>query len=184
MSRRRNSRADGGFVQVTRQLTRSPACESLSARAGWLLMGLMDVYGGNDNRVAMSRREAMAWIKSGERQVAEAFAELESKGLIRSYQRGGFSRKVRHASVWTLTMFGRGGQKATLDFLDWQPDCKIPEAAKSPEHGCRIDTNTGVPQTPMTRPIGVPQNTRQADSWVSPRHQYGCPPDTTYRSTI
>ena len=57
-----------------------------------------------------------------ENKTAEAFAELEAKGLIRCHERGGFSRKIRHASVWTLTMFGRGGQKATLDFREWRPD--------------------------------------------------------------
>jgi hypothetical protein len=121
VSRRKKYRADGGFVMVTRQLTRSAAYRSLTPRAGWLLHGLMDRYQGDDNRVSMSTREAATWLKSGLHQVAKAFDELEDKGFIRCHERGGFTRKVRHATTWTLTMYGRAGQKGTLDFLSWRP---------------------------------------------------------------
>jgi hypothetical protein len=121
MSRRRKTRQDGGFYMVARLMTHSAAYQSLSPRAGWLLHGLMDRYQGTDNRVAMSRDEARALLKSGPHQAAVAFDELQAKGFIRCHERGGFSRKVAHATVWALTMFGRNGQKATLDFLSWQP---------------------------------------------------------------
>jgi hypothetical protein len=121
MSKRKKSRTDGGFVMMSRQMTRSTAFRSLSPRAGWLLVGLMDRYNGNDNRVPMSTREAATWLKTGFHQAGDAFAELGGKGFVRCYQRGDFRQKVREATVWTLTMFGRGGQKATLDFLEWRP---------------------------------------------------------------
>jgi DNA-binding XRE family transcriptional regulator len=145
MSRRKKSRTDGGFVMVSRQMTRSAAFRSLSPRAGWLLVGLMDRYGGNDNRVPMSMREAATWLKTGLHQAADAFSELESRGFVRCHERGGFTRKVRHATVWTLTMFGRGGQKATLDFLEWQPaDSKTKFETRLPrrqQYGCRLGNN-------------------------------------------
>jgi hypothetical protein len=147
MSRRKKSRTDGGFVMVSRQMTRSAAFPSLSPRAGWLLVGLMDRYDGNDNRVPMSLREAATWLKTGLHQAAEAFAELEAKGFVRCHQRGGFTRKVRHATVWTLTMFGRSGQKATLDFLNWCPpsqdsDSKTRLPARH-QHGSQNGINEG-----------------------------------------
>ena len=40
MSKRRKTRHDGGFVMVARMMTRTPAYQSLSPRAGWLLCGL------------------------------------------------------------------------------------------------------------------------------------------------
>jgi len=146
-SKRKKYRADGGFVQLTRQVTRSSAFRSLSSRAVALLIDLMDRYYGQDNRVSMSRREAAEWLKTGSHQVADAFAELERKGFIRCYERGGFTRKVRHATVWTLTMFGRGGQKATLDFLCWAPE--------DSKCGCRAGTNTGARAAPMRAPVGA-----------------------------
>jgi hypothetical protein len=103
MRRRKKNRTDGGFIMVSRQMTRSAAFRSLTPRGMALLVGLMDRYLGDDNRVALSTRDAAKWLKSGLHQVAEAFAELEAKGFIRCHERGGFTRKVRHATTWTLT---------------------------------------------------------------------------------
>jgi hypothetical protein len=159
MSRRKKYRTDGGFVMVSRQMTRSAAYRSLSPRAGWLLHGLMDHYEGSDNRIAMSRREGEAWLKTGSHKVAAAFAELQEKGFILCHERGGFSRKIRHATVWTLTMFGRGGQKATLGFLSWQGQSLVTglESRKPQKsnHGCQRATNTGANAPPMDPPIGA-----------------------------
>jgi hypothetical protein len=177
MSRRKKHRADGGFYMTTRQMTRSAAYRSLSPRAGWLLHGLMDLYMGDDNRVAMSVREAGAWLKSGFHQATAAFTELQDKGFIRCYERGGFSRKVAHATVWTLTMFGRGGQKATLDFLSWQP-------AENPKRGCHPG-NSAVANTATVR-----GSTVAAPATDSPIYgcQYGnstvATPATLIESTI
>jgi hypothetical protein len=188
MSRRRKRRADGGFVMVSRQLTRSAAFLSLRPPAVALLLGLMDRYDGDDNRVPMSRREAERWLKSGSYQVAAAFHELEAKGLVRCHQAGGFTCKVRIATVWELTMYGRHGQPATLDFLKWQgqplTERKTQTQSRKKKYGCPVDTNTGVPSTPMDRATGVPST---PDS-----ETYGCPVDTNtgvpstplYRSTI
>jgi DNA-binding XRE family transcriptional regulator len=170
MSRRRKTRHDGGFVMVARMMTRSAAYRSLSPRAGWLLHGLMDRYTGTDNRVAMSRRDAEAWLKSGPHKAMLAFDELEDKGFIRLHERGGFTRKVRHASVWGLTMFGRNGAKATLDFRLWQGQPLVTDRearkAKKSNHGYQRATNTGIDAPPMDALIGADAPP------VTP--QYGC----------
>jgi transcriptional regulator with XRE-family HTH domain len=156
---RRKRRLDGGFYQVARLMTRSAAYRSLTPRAGWLLHRLMDEYAGEDNRVSLSRRDAEAWLKSGPHKAALAFDELEDKGFIRLHERGGFTRKVRHATVWTLTMFGRNGQKATLDFLGWQGQPLGPKRqTRKPQktnHGFRRATNTGIDAPPMDGLIGT-----------------------------
>jgi hypothetical protein len=101
----------------------------------------MNAYNGEDNRVAMSSRSAAAWLKSGLHQAVDAFAELEDKGFVRCYERGGFVRKVRHATTWTLTMFGRNGQKATLDFLAWQESDSKTRVPRRQQYGCRGGNN-------------------------------------------
>lgn len=195
MSRRKRHRADGGFVLLSRQVTRSAAFCSLSPRAVALLIALMDRYEGHDNRVSMSRDEAAAWLKSGTHQAAEAFAELEAKGFIRCHERGGFTRKVPHATIWALTMYGRGGQKATLDFLSWHSDgtsknkTRVPlrhkygyqvgtrdgttgakTAPARPFHGCQYNTSAGADTAQLIESTieGRAQNADTAPLAISP----------------
>jgi hypothetical protein len=176
MRRRKKSRADGGFVLLSRQVTRSAAFCSLSPRAVALLVALMDHYEGQDNRVPMSRDEAVAWLKSGTHQAAQAFAELEAKGFVRCHERGGFTRKVAHATTWTLTMYGRGGQKATLDFLSWHSDGTSKNKTRVPirhKYGCQYDTRDGA--------TGANTAPARHVSRVPIRHKCGCQYGTAYR---
>ena len=89
----------------------------------------------------MSRRDAMTWLQRRAqtrppRRSRELGGSRASSAAL--YERGGFVRKVRHATVWTLTMYGRSGQRKRRSIsVDWRL------GSGNLNHGTRRKTNTG-----------------------------------------
>ncbi|UEX78621.1 hypothetical protein [Sediminicurvatus halobius] len=119
MSKKRRAEA---HVRLYRHELECEAYRSLSTDARALLVEFRALYDGRENRVHMSIREAMRRLGVGRWRAEKALYELSDRGFIRLMEPGGFSRKVRHATVYALTnepLEDRDGATAPKDFMRW-----------------------------------------------------------------
>lgn len=111
---------DTAHVRLHSYLLKCAAWRSLSvcARAG-----LVEIYalyhGGNNGDLFMSERELGRRLAVDRRTARKALADLADRGFIAVTERGGFSRKVRHATSWRLTEHVCDGRLPTKDFMRW-----------------------------------------------------------------
>lgn len=102
----------------------SPAYQSLNNDSRALLVEFRSLYSGRENRIYMSTREAMRRINVGQYKAERAIGELLDRGFLLVLEKGSFSRKGRHATVYALTnepITQRDGDTAPKDFMRWQP---------------------------------------------------------------
>lgn len=110
-------------VRLYRHELECAAYRSLSTDARALLIEFRALYDGRENRVHLSVREAMRRLGVGRWRAEKALHELSDRGFIRLMEPGGFSRKVRHATVYALTnepLEDRDGAVAPKDFMRWR----------------------------------------------------------------
>ena len=120
MARKRRSEA---YVRFFRHELECPAFRSLSPDARALLVEFRALFDGRRNRIYMSVRQTMQRIGVGQRRAQRALSDLVEKGWIRLIEPGGFSRKVRHATVFALTnepLEDRDGATAPKDYMRWR----------------------------------------------------------------
>lgn len=116
------SAADVKHVRLHRWVMESAAWRSLSIGARALLPELYLLYnGGNNGELFLSTRDAGRRLGVSKSSASRLFMELESRGFIRARQRGAFSLKVRHATIWILAEFEHASQPPTMDFMRWRP---------------------------------------------------------------
>ena len=126
MSRRTNAkgRSTGGekHVRLHRYLLRSPAYRSLNCYARCALVELYDLYNGDNNGdLFMSVRSMAQRLGIANGTAGRALDDLVDRGFIRPRQKGAFSLKVKHATSWILTEHSLADQRATKEFMRWQP---------------------------------------------------------------
>lgn len=97
-----------------------------------------------------------------EKTCRRCFQELEEKGFIRCTQKGAFSQKVAHASLWRYTWaaWPEGKMGPTRDFEKWRPDGKtrgkfLPETAVI--SSARLETTTATAADFTAEETGKPQ---------------------------
>ena len=111
---------DTAHVRLHAYLMNSAAWRSLNvcARAG-----LVEIYalfnGLNNGAIFMSERELGRRLAIDRRTARKALADLVDRGFIAATERGGFVRKVRHATCWRLTEHSCGGELPTKEFMRW-----------------------------------------------------------------
>ncbi|MBN8727598.1 MAG: helix-turn-helix domain-containing protein [Xanthomonadales bacterium] len=117
---------DDPHVRIYHYEMKSQAWRTLSPAARALLIemrALFDVKRG-DNRIFLSVRSMMERCNATQRAVTRARDELLDRGWIKVVEQGGFTRKVRHATVFALqnqpanTGNGSAPSKA---YMRWQP---------------------------------------------------------------
>jgi len=119
------NRANEPYIRHFRWQLNCPAWQSLSMTARCLEMELKALYNGaNNGDLFLSVREAADRLGIADNTASKAFRELEAKGFITPKQKGSFSWKKRHATLWILTEFECNGKLATKDFMRWQPQEK------------------------------------------------------------
>ncbi|PJK14484.1 helix-turn-helix domain-containing protein [Lysobacteraceae bacterium NML07-0707] len=102
----------------------TPAWQTLSPAARALLLELRALYRPSEaNVVFLSVREAAKRLGISQKPTEKAFKELEARGWIRTEAKGGFSRKVKHATSYRLTdrPGASPGEVATKDYMRWRP---------------------------------------------------------------
>ncbi len=133
MSDKLRRKKEPTHVRLYASITASEAWKHLSGNAVKVLLALVARDNGTRNgNIGFSCREASAVTGIGPRTCWRCFLELQEKGFIACTQKGGFSRKVMHATLWRYTWVAwPGGRPAapTRDFEKW----RCPEI-----RGCRI----------------------------------------------
>ncbi|WP_374330435.1 hypothetical protein [Aestuariivirga sp.] len=134
MSRKHNktgrSKGESRHVRLYHWMIKSPAWEHSSTLGRAIYIELAGRYAGegsNNGRIAYSVREVADTFKVSPATASRAFRELEEKGFISCITKGGFSRKVRHATEWRLTEFRCDvtGEMASKDFMRWVPSVPV-----------------------------------------------------------
>lgn len=124
-------------IRLYHSIMDCPAWHHLTGNSVKLLMHLVRIDNGKRNgQIAYSSRRAADETGMSEKTCRRCFQELEEKGFIRCTQRGAFSQKVAHASLWRYTWaaWPEGKMGPTRDFEKWRPDGKtrgqfLPETA-------------------------------------------------------
>lgn len=117
----RNSADFERFVRLGHYMLRSPAWKTLSANAKAVYLEIAARYNGRNNgEIGYAVREAEA-IGLPRSVASRALAELQERGFLRVTRASAFNVKTREARLWALTAEPIGDEKATKDFMRWQP---------------------------------------------------------------
>jgi len=128
MSKKNKHRiAELQHVRLYHVMLRSPAWKSLSAPAQALYVHISMRYrghGSNNGRIPLSVRQAALALHVGIKAAWLAFRQLQDRGFIEETDKGGFSRKARHCTLWRLTEFPCDvtDQLASKKYQHWKPE--------------------------------------------------------------
>ena len=114
-------------IRLYHSIMDTEAYRHLSGNAAKVLLSLVRNDNGQRNgAIAYSYRKAADDNGISPRTALRCLDELEDKGFIVCTQRGAFSRKVLHASLWRYTWaaWPEGKIGPTRDFEKWKPDGK------------------------------------------------------------
>lgn len=126
------SRIDAKHVRLHEFLLASTAWQSLNCYARCTLIELYRLHNGSNNgTIYLSQRDLARRLGSSRATAINALAQLQDCGFIVVTERGGFSRKVKHASSWRLTEFEYNGKVPTKDFMRWPKPCNNEQLAKA-----------------------------------------------------
>ena len=146
MPKKRKSHGGEAHVRLYKHELQSPAYRSLCSDARALLTEFRSLFNGGENRIHMSVRQAMDRMNVGQRPAQRALKELLDRGWIRVIERGSFTRKVRHATVYALTnvpLEDRDGEVAPKDYMYWKPRQEKNTVAKTTTHSSQNDYRKG-----------------------------------------
>lgn len=113
----------GKFVPLPEFMMASEAYRSLRPLPRVLYVEVARIYNGSNNGfLALSTRDAADRCGVTKNTVTPAFRELIAKGFLELACPGGFSRKVRHAAEYRLTLerCDRTGALPTKAFMKWR----------------------------------------------------------------
>ena len=114
-------------IRLYHSIMDSEAYRHLSGNALKVLLALVRVDNGTRNgQIAYSYRRAADDTGLSPRTCLRCLEELQEKGFIVCTQKGSFSRKVQHASLWRYTWqaWPEGKKGPSRDFEKWTPDRK------------------------------------------------------------
>lgn len=112
-------------VRVYHSMMDTDAWRAASGNSIKVLLALVAKDNGDRNgELAFSCREAADLTGLSVRTCQRCLKELQELGFIRCTQRGAFSRKTLHASLWRYTWqaWPEGKKGPTRDFEKWKPD--------------------------------------------------------------
>lgn len=119
---------ENGFILIERDMIRSVAWQSLSPKAGWVLIDMWSRHNGKNNgAIPYGLGDAQKLLGCGRSTAVGLLHELEDKGFIVAVRRGSFNVKSGKArrTVWRLTMepYEVKGRKhqPTHEYLSWIP---------------------------------------------------------------
>lgn len=113
------------FIQLYWFMLDSEAWSCLTANARAVYLEVARRYNGQNNGfLALSVRDAAERCRINKDTATRALDELQRLGFLECAVAGGFSRKVRHASEWRLTVArcDRTGARETKAFMRWRSE--------------------------------------------------------------
>lgn len=119
------SKGDGPFVQLPHYMLRSAAWRSLSAQEQATYIVIAAAYNGSNNgRIAVSVRTVAECANVNKDTASKCLGTLQARGFIECASPGGFTRKVRHAAEWRLTLYrcDRTNTPPLKPFMRWRPE--------------------------------------------------------------
>ncbi|MCO5794018.1 MAG: hypothetical protein HEQ21_14445 [Blastomonas sp.] len=113
-------------VRLYAYVTGTDAWKHTSGNAIKVLLALIARDNGTRNgNIGFSCREAAEVASVSLRTAWRCLVELQDKGFIVCTEKGGFSRKIQHATTWRYTWQAWPGGKPsapTHDYRNWKPD--------------------------------------------------------------
>jgi hypothetical protein len=143
MGKERPSKRDAAHVRIHHKMTDTPAWQALSGSAVKVLLAIAKFDNGRSNGAIFFSDRVGATVSGFSRNtVRRALGELIDKGFIRCTEKGGFSRKVRHAASYRLTWVAwpEGRMGPTREYETWTP-FQNPRAQILTETGPVSDTS-------------------------------------------
>ncbi len=141
-NRKGRSSGVGPFVQLPHFMLESPAWRSLSAQEQATYLVVARAYNGSNNgRLAVSVRQIAERANVNKDTASKCLATLQARGFIECALPGGFTRKIRHAAEWRLTLYKCDLTHAPplKAFMRWRPgnlDCgPLNSDSRSPPFG-------------------------------------------------
>lgn len=125
MADKRRQKREPKHLRLYASVTNSEAWKHLSGNAVKVLLALVARDDGTRNgNIGFSCREAADATMISARTCWRCLVELEEKGFIACTEKGGFSRKVSHATLWRYTWaaWPDGKKGPTREFEKWKPD--------------------------------------------------------------
>jgi len=142
----------GSFVMLTRFMLNAPAWRDLTPAARSVYLEVAKLYNGRNNgHLALSVRDAAEQCRVNKDTAAKSLASLQAHGFIECVTPGGFSRKLRHATEWRLTI-ERCDKTQSLPskaFMKWRPP---PEEFKSRSENSALPVPSFGTVTPFPTP--------------------------------
>lgn len=163
-SQKGRSEFTGRHVRLHEWLMKTEAWADLDPVARCVYVELARKYmGANNGRLSLSVRQLREALGISVNTAARALARLQDHGFIVVTEKGGFTRKVRHASSFRLTEFGCdvSGGLATKDFVHWKKNTVslvTPTVSLVTPHCLSGDTRDHS-KDPKTPPHGVTRET-------------------------
>lgn len=119
------SKGVGRFVQLPLFMLESVAWRDLSSQEQAAYLAVAMVYNGaNNGCLAVSVRQVAERARVNKDTATKCVARLQALGFIECASPGGFSRKVRHAAEWRLTLYkcDRTNALPSKAFMKWRPE--------------------------------------------------------------
>lgn len=111
------------FAALERYVMDSPAYLDLTLSARAALFEFLYAYTGTNNgEIIMGARQLARRLRVSHGSAAIYIRELEDHGFIEHTRMGGFTRRSRLASEFSLTMYpcGKTGRKGSKAFMAWE----------------------------------------------------------------
>jgi len=110
------------YLRLPHYLLRSPAWHSLDPIARALFIEVAQRYNGyNNGEIGLGVREAGTALHVRPQTAGRAFDTLVAAGFLRLEKDSAFNMKSRLTREWLVTLFPRGQDRATSDFMQWVP---------------------------------------------------------------
>ena len=160
---------DGRYVRLLHFMTRSAAWQSLDGNSRAIYIEMAGRYAGtgsNNGRIPYSLRDASKSLSIGHETAARCLRKLQERGFIVERKKGGFSRKMKHATEWWLTEFACDvtGELAVHAYSKWSPEIQntVPVVRQSGACSKTVDSHS--------TSLGACSETVKAQNTVSLSH--------------
>jgi hypothetical protein len=184
MSKKPNRTGSGGpearHIRLHHWMTNSPAWHDLNAVARAIYCEIAKRYNGSNNgEISYSVREAVDELRISGMTAWRAIKSLVDHGFNVEIQKGAFSLKKKHATVWRLTEFPCDVTHsiASKDFMRWTPGQPEPKPSHKKQNAVTPEGLTVTPEIPngyprdtvsaKNSPDGYPRDTVEANFDVS-----------------